>query len=135
MSGTKDEKPPDGPEARWSVPESGWLDEPDEFDPDSLGPDVPSPPEPGTNSEIITLFWKLVLVFNVALLGLSVGVMFIVFDGRWGLGLDLILVGAVLFAYGAFRYHRFRVTEDDAPTVEEVDRSQTGDDHVPEDND
>lgn len=91
-------------------PETGWPDEPSEFDPGELGPSVPSPPEPGEadNPEAVSLFWWLVVVFNVALLALSLGAMFVVFRGAVDLGLQIALVGVLLFAYGTYRYHQFR---------------------------
>ena len=84
--------------------------EPDEFDPSSLGPDIPEAPEPpdgAANSEVTSLFWKLVVVFNVALLALSVGPMLAYFEGQVDLGIRITLVGVVAFAYGVFRYRRF----------------------------
>ena len=90
--------------------------EPDEFDPSSLGPDVPTAPDPpdGTpDSEVAALFWKLVVVFNIALLGLSVGPMLAYFDGRVDLGLRVFLVGLVAFVYGTVRYVQFRRNRDD----------------------
>jgi len=89
--------------------------EPDEFDPSSLGPDVPEAPDPpdgAANSEVTSLFWQLVVVFNIALLGLSLGPMFAYFEGDLDLGLQLTAGGAILFAYGYFRYRRFRRRRD-----------------------
>lgn len=91
--------------------------EPEEFDPSSLGPDIPEPPDPpegAQNSEVTTLFWKLVVVFNIAILGLSVGPMFVFFEGETQLGLRITVVGAVLFAYGLARYILFRRQRADA---------------------
>jgi hypothetical protein len=99
--------------------------EPDEFDPSSLGPDVPeapAPPEGAANSEVTSLFWKLVVVFNIALLALSVGPMLAYFEGRVDLGIRITLVGAIAFAYGVFRYRRF-VNERDSVTDEEAGES------------
>lgn len=87
--------------------------EPDEFDPSSLGPDVPEAPDPPefdpseANNGVITLFWILVLVFNAALLALSVGPMLAYFEGRVDLGLRIFAAGAVLFGYGTFRCLKF----------------------------
>jgi len=86
--------------------------EPDEFDPSSLGPDVPEPPDGSANSEVAGLFWTLVVVFNVALLGLSLGPMFAYFEGRVELGLQLTAAGAILFVYGYVRYRRFMADRD-----------------------
>ncbi|MFC6975570.1 hypothetical protein ACFQL1_14390 [Halomicroarcula sp. GCM10025709] len=46
-------------------------------------------------------------MFNVALLGLSVGPMLVYFEGQVERGVQVFLVGAIAFAYGYFRYHRF----------------------------
>ncbi|MBV0923656.1 hypothetical protein KTS45_05525 [Halomicroarcula limicola] len=101
----------DDPDATESVFSEKSPHEPDEFDPDSLGPDVPeapSAPDGSAASDTAALFWKLVIVFNVALLALSVGPMFIYFEGRVDLGLRIFLVGVVAFGYGTFRYVRFQ---------------------------
>lgn len=95
--------------------------EPDEFDPSSLGPDVPeapSPPDGAANSEVAGLFWKLVVVFNIALLGLSVGPMLAYFEGQVDLGLRITALGALLFGYGLFRYRQF-VRERDSEAADE----------------
>ena len=83
--------------------------EPEEFDPSSLGPDVPEPPDGGANSEVTSLFWQLVVVFNIALLALSVGPMLAYFEGRVELGIQLFLVGLIAFGYGTVRYVQFRL--------------------------
>lgn len=93
-------------------PEPSGL-EPEEFDPDSLGPSTPSVPDLSANAanadpETARVFWVLVLVFNVALLGVSLGAMFVVFQREWELGTQLFLAGSILFAYGYYRYRRFR---------------------------
>ena len=92
--------------------------EPDEFDPSSLGPDVPEPPE-GGGGEVTALFWKLVVVFNIALLALSLGPMFAYFRGDIDLGLQLTAGGAVLFAYGYFRYRKFVRERDETEAATE----------------
>jgi hypothetical protein len=91
--------------------------EPEEFDPSGLGPDVPEPPDPpegAGNSEVTTLFSKLVVVFNIAILGLAVGPMFAYFEGETQLGFRITAVGGVLFAYGLARYILFRRQRADA---------------------
>jgi hypothetical protein len=82
-----------------------------EDDPEQLGPEIPTPPEPtagDADSESVRLFWKLVLVFNVAVFGLSVGPMIGVFLDNWDLGLQVFAVGALAAAYGLVRYYGFR---------------------------
>lgn len=81
--------------------------EPEEFDPESLGPDVPSPSGSDYNGDATGLFVKLVIVFNIALLALSLGPMLAYFDGQVDLGLRVFLVGLIAFGYGTFRYVRF----------------------------
>ena len=103
--------------------ESGHIDspkysEPEEFDPHDLGPPIPEAPDP-TDSDVDidpgthALFWGLVLVFNAALLLLSLGVMFAAFEGNYDLGAQLFAVGAILFGYGYYRYRRFTREKDD----------------------
>lgn len=92
-------------------PEPGDL-EPEEFDPESLGPPTPSIPDTSASAEdadpaTARLFWALVLVFNVALMAVSLGAMFAVFRDQWQLGTQLFLGGSILFAYGYYRYRRF----------------------------
>lgn len=106
--------------------------EPEEFDPSSLGPDVPeapSPPDGTGDSDVTALFWKLVVVFNAALLALSVGPMLAYFEGEVQLGLRITLVGAIAFAYGIIRYVRFRRQRDtDQPVDGETEDATAGDD-------
>lgn len=83
--------------------------EPEEFDPQELGPDIPEAPdlsEVEASSEVRYRFWALVMVFNVALLATSIGVMFIGFQGEWALGGQLTLAGLALFAFGYYRYRQ-----------------------------
>jgi len=93
--------------------------EPEEPDPHDLGPPIPEAPDPTeTDAEIDpdthALFWWLVVVFNVALLALSLGVMVAAFDGKWELGAQVFAGGAVLFTYGYFRYRRFEREKDES---------------------
>jgi hypothetical protein len=71
-----------------------------------LGPDVPEPPEPDgdTHPRVQMLFWALVVVFNVAVLGVGVGLLLIVFDGNLTLGGQVLAGGLVLLGYGLYRY-------------------------------
>ncbi|WP_276251463.1 DUF7322 domain-containing protein [Haloarcula rara] len=96
--------------------------EPEEFDPSSLGPDIPEapdPPEGAANTEVTALFWKLVVVFNIALLALSVGPMLYYFEGRVDLGIRVTLAGAIAFAYGYFRYRQFVKQRDSDESADE----------------
>lgn len=57
-------------------------------------------------------FWRLVIVFNLALLAVWLGVLFAVFEGRYRDGAGLIAVGVLAGGYGYWRYRR--VTGDDS---------------------
>lgn len=106
--------------------DDGLLGDPERFEP-SLGPDVPEVDIPGQGDaddagettdlemfpddvepEVSRTFWRLVVVFDVALLALAVGPMFIYFRGNWELGSRLLILGGVTLAYGVYRYRRFR---------------------------
>ncbi|MWG36440.1 DUF7322 domain-containing protein [Halomarina oriensis] len=86
-----------------------WPDEPEEFDPDSLAPSVDVPEAPGTpefsesdvDDDLFRAFWGAVVMLNVALLGLSLGPMFLYFWGDLRLGGGTTLIGLVsaVFAY------------------------------------
>ena len=91
---------------------SSWFSE--ESGEESLALDPPSPADAAeADPEITELFWRLVLVFNVAIAALALGPMLIYFRGSWELGLQVTLLGALTFGYGTFRYHRFRADQDD----------------------
>jgi hypothetical protein len=109
--------------------------EPAEFDPESLGPDVPSPSDSDYSGDATGLFVRLVIVFNVALLALSLGPMLAYFEGQVDLGLRIFLVGVIAFGYGMFRYVKFereRKSDDDEDetaetTAPQPDGAESGD--------
>lgn len=87
--------------------------EPEEFDPNSLGPDIPEAPDPTPQASDIDpgtrgLFWGLVLVANVALMAASLGVMFALFRDQWVFGGQLTLVGVILGGYVYYRVTTFQ---------------------------
>jgi len=98
-----------------------WQENP-EPDLPSLGPEVPSVdvPEvevPGTDSETVGAdvdvdtakgFWRLVLIFDVALLALALGPMFVYFMDDWRRGGMLLGFGLLAFLYGVARYREFQ---------------------------
>jgi len=69
--------------------------------------DVPDPSEAPV--QLRTAFWSLVVVFNAALLAVSVGAMFVAFRGRWEFGGVLVVAGALAFAFGV---HRVRTVKE-----------------------
>lgn len=104
-----------------------WPDEPDEFDPvndigpdapsapETPGPDPPKPPTPDTaesevDPELFRAFWKLVVIFNLALFALALGPMLIFFRGDWGSGLPVFVIGVSSFVYGYLRYKQHAPT-------------------------
>lgn len=66
---------------------------------DIVGADVPE--------HLTQTFWFLVAVFNVAVFALAFGVMLIAFEGNWSLGGQITAAGAILFAYGYYRYRKY----------------------------
>ena len=99
----------------------------------SLGPDVPAvdfpevdvPSVPNTGSaegaevvdadvdpEVSRFFWRLVVVFDAALLALALGLMFIYFRGDWETGGPMLALGAIAFVYGVREYREYRYGEE-----------------------
>lgn len=104
-NGTGDDLGPTDPAADFTepAPESD-LPKPEEELPSV--PDPPSPPEtegdvPG---DLLKAFWTTVLVFNVALLALSVGALMVAFDVHRSLGAGIFVVGLVSLARGYLKY-------------------------------
>lgn len=78
------------------------FEEPD--DPD-LGPPVPEAPNAeDAPTGVRVRFWALAVVFNLAVLGVGVGLVLIVFDGNLEFGGQLLVAGLLLFGYGLYRY-------------------------------
>ncbi|MDL5361530.1 hypothetical protein [Halalkalicoccus sp. NIPERK01] len=85
--------------------------EPEESEPD-LGPEIPdvSPPDGGffgpedAPKDLLSAFWKLVVLFNFGILAASLGALFLVFEGRIPLGGGLLTVGLLALARGLYNY-------------------------------
>ncbi|MFD1634922.1 DUF7322 domain-containing protein [Haloplanus ruber] len=99
----------------------------------NLGPDPPTAPAAPTpdidpsdvDPEVQGLFWRSVLMANVAVFCLAFGPMLIGFRGQWRTGLGLVLVGAVA---GLRVYHLYRTFQ----RRSDADSSDTGtDEHNP----
>lgn len=87
----------------------GRFDEPATDPPDpeqrfDLSVPEPTPGDGDVHPRIRFHFWRLLLVFNVALLGLALGPVLVVFDGNRALGVPVFAGGVLLFAYGLYRY-------------------------------
>ena len=103
----------DDPDASGNVFTAKSKYEPEEFDPDSLGPAPPEPSEADYQSDVAGLFIKLVVVFNIAVLALALGPMLVYFRGQTDLGIRVFLLGVITFSYGTFEYVKFKRRDDD----------------------
>ncbi len=99
----------------------GQIDDPSE-DLIPSAPQVRDYSEVDAPRELRNEFWAQVILFNVALFAVSLGLMFVGFEGRWELGGGLVLVGLFAFARG---YHRYRAFQADA---EESDADESDED-------
>lgn len=77
--------------------------------------DIPEPDASGggLDSAAVGLFWRLVLVFNVALFGVTVGPMILYFRRELLMGGGLLAVGVLAGVYGVVRYRRFERERND----------------------
>jgi hypothetical protein len=102
----------DGPDTRDEPAEPfaeyGEVDEkyrePEEM---SIGPEIPEAPDltdRDVDPVVEGTFWMLVVVFNIGLIAVSVGVMFVILQGNLVLGGQIALAGAVVLSYGIYRY-------------------------------
>lgn len=67
---------------------------------------APDPPASKPSAELQRQFWVLVVVFNVALLATSLGVLLAVFEDMLPTGGALVFLGLGAFYYGLQRYRR-----------------------------
>lgn len=117
--------------------EDPWPDEPDEFDPDSLGPETPDV-EPDVDSsfesaadvdeDIFRAFWGAVVFLNVGVAALSVGAMLVYFRGDWSTGGPAIVVGLVAVAFVCRFYLTYLSARGDGDTDGARDVSWDDDD-------
>lgn len=86
----------------------------DRFDDSDQSDLIPSTPktaadgEPSVSAELQKAFWSAVLLFNVGLLGISLGLLLVGFERRWLVGGVILLVGSAAFARATLIYHRVR---------------------------
>jgi hypothetical protein len=109
--------------------EESWPNEPAEFDPDSLGPDVPGVSRTDelvragnqAPKEVQNAFWAAVLFANVGVMGVSLGAMLLYFRGDLRFGGGAFVVGVVGLAMTYRRYRAFMNRDDDDRTDDTVD--------------
>lgn len=108
---------PDGTAADDSPDEGAWPEfevdeqyrEPEDqtqFDAEPDPPEAPDPSESEVDPDLRWRFWALVVLFNVALLAAALGLLFALFEGDLALGGQLFVAGAVVFAFGLYRYRK-----------------------------
>lgn len=101
--GTDAENEPAEPYAEYGEVDERYR-EPDES---SLSPDIPEAPDltdRDVDPVIEGTFWTLVVVFNVGLVAVSIGLMFVIFQGELALGGQITLAGVLVLGYGFYRY-------------------------------
>lgn len=85
--------------------------------------DVPTVTTDETDApnDLLEAFWVLVIVINGALLALSLGALFLLFEGDTTTGGWLLVIGLVLSGFAARRYWRYQHTafETDPPNGSE----------------
>jgi hypothetical protein len=98
---------------------------------EDLAPDPPTVPDTSTNevdADLKKRFWSLVLVFNVALFGMSLGAMLVGFRGRWEVGGAIFAVGAFAFLRGWWGYRRVSAETEDSEETDDSESEGNGDD-------
>lgn len=73
-----------------------------------LAPDPPDPSNADVPASLRKQFWLLVIVFNVALIASSLGVLLATLDGKPLIGSSIAFLGAGAFYYGYQRYQRVK---------------------------
>lgn len=139
----RDDGSPDGEDSPGSWREHEQVDEQyREPDPESvdIGPPVPEAPEPSEGNidgATARRFWALVTVFNVALLALSLGAMFVLFEGNYTLGGQLLVAGAAVFGFGLYRYRTAKAAllERSGGGLDDSDARNEQDTETPEEQD
>jgi len=98
--------------------------------------DVPAPDEPGPSTdpadgsvdpELRVLFWKLVLLYKVAILGGTLGVLLVVFDQGPAVGPELLAGAALLFGYALYATRRGKERVDAGEFDDESPDTDAGD--------
>lgn len=94
-----------------------WPDEPEEFDPDSLGPETPDieaavAAGADVDEALFRAFWGAAIFLNIAVAAIAIGMLLVYFRGDWTRGGGAILVGLVAAAFTARFYLDYRPDEE-----------------------
>ena len=101
------------PEARWGNPEEDLVSVPEQRIPEVENPADRLPDPSEVDPAIQSSFWTAVVYANVALLGVSLGLMLVGFRGDWRWGGAAITVGLLAGVRLYQTYRAFRDREDD----------------------
>jgi hypothetical protein len=91
-----------------------------------LAPSVDVPDESDADPQLQRQFWLLVLVFNVALMAVSVGAMLAVFRGQWDTGTSLVAGGLVLAVYGVYKYRVYARADEPPESADDSNADAPG---------
>lgn len=83
-------------------------------------------------SDLLQTFWSLVLVINAAVLALSLGVLFLVFEGPSTNGVVLLLGGIVLSGFAVRRYRTSQPSDGDDLSAPDADSDRDADPSAPD---
>lgn len=84
---------------------------------DSITIPAVTTPETDASEELLESFWVLVVVLNGAILALSLGALFLLFDGDVTRGGWLLAIGLVLTGFSARRYKQYQHTVSGSTTA------------------
>lgn len=103
------------PEARWGNPEEDLVSIPKQRIPRVENPADRLPDASEVDPAVQSAFWKAVVYANVALFGVSLGLMLVGFRGQWRWGGAAVLVGllAGVRLYQTYRAFRDRDPDED----------------------
>ncbi|MFC4436971.1 MULTISPECIES: DUF7322 domain-containing protein [Natrialbaceae] len=87
--------------------------------------------ETDVSGDLLQTFWSIVLVVNAAVLALSLGVLFLIFEGVSYHSVALVVGGAILFGSAVRRYRSYRASDSDATTNGDDSDDNDSDDGEP----
>lgn len=109
------------PEEDLTDPDSGSLTIPTVETEVDENPNPVSVPEVSVNTDtsdvpadLQQLFWALVLILNAAVLAVSLGLLFLIFEGDVRRSAFLLAGGLVLFGFAVRRYRNYQRSDDDS---------------------